>query len=437
MANFYAQYPASASGANPSVGRDGQTAPLYATEIGGVDGSGNLIPVAVDSAGVVQVNITGTVPTPLPVTDAAAEASLASLDSKTVHVDTGNVTVVASALPTGAATAANQTSQITQETAIAASVASLDSKTVHVDTGNVTVAASALPSGASTAANQTNVQSAPGSSAAVAVTVQGSASGVALPVALSSVPLPTGAATAANQTNGSQKTQIVDGSGNVIASTSNALNVDVVNFPATQPVSGTVTVVQPTGTNLHAVIDSSALPTGAATSANQATEIASLSSIDGKLADNYGVATGALRTAAQVGNASGAADFGAGNSSAQTLRTVIASNQTAIPTTSSSAGKAVNTAPVYTVYSSTPVTTSAYTQLVASTSAAVTHLSIFDSSGQGMILATGAAASEVVQLYIQPGGGEYDLAIPSGTRIAIKALTATASNGYQLLNMLT
>lgn len=38
-----------------------------------------------------------------------------------------------------------------------------------------------------------------------------------------------GAATAANQTNASQKTQIVDGSGNVIASTSNNLNVQCAN----------------------------------------------------------------------------------------------------------------------------------------------------------------------------------------------------------------
>lgn len=36
-----------------------------------------------------------------------------------------------------------------------------------------------------------------------------------------------GVATAANQTNGTQKTQLVDGSGNVIASTANALNVAV------------------------------------------------------------------------------------------------------------------------------------------------------------------------------------------------------------------
>lgn len=47
------------------------------------------------------------------------------------------------------------------------------------------------------------------------------------------ISLPTGAATAAGLTDGTQKTQIVDGSGNVIASTSNALNVDVTNTIAT------------------------------------------------------------------------------------------------------------------------------------------------------------------------------------------------------------
>jgi hypothetical protein len=44
--------------------------------------------------------------------------------------------------------------------------------------------------------------------------------------------IPTGASTSANQTNASQKSQIVDGSGNVIASTSNALNVNVNNANA-------------------------------------------------------------------------------------------------------------------------------------------------------------------------------------------------------------
>jgi hypothetical protein len=48
--------------------------------------------------------------------------------------------------------------------------------------------------------------------------------------------------------------------------------VNVGNFPSTQPVSGTVTA------NLGTL-------NGAATAANQATEIGSLSSIDGKITD--------------------------------------------------------------------------------------------------------------------------------------------------------
>ena len=58
------------------------------------------------------------------------------------------------------------------------------------DQSAVPVSATALPlpSGASTAANQTNVQSSPGTSATTALTIQGSATGVAVPVSVSSLP---------------------------------------------------------------------------------------------------------------------------------------------------------------------------------------------------------------------------------------------------------
>ena len=46
-------------------------------------------------------------------------------------------------------------------------------------------------------------------------------------VSAASLPLPSGAATSAAQTNGSQKTQIADGSGNIISSTNNALDVNL------------------------------------------------------------------------------------------------------------------------------------------------------------------------------------------------------------------
>lgn len=77
----------------------------------------------------------------------------------------------------------------------------------------------------------------------------------------------TGVATAVKQSDGSQKTQIVDGSGNVIASTSNALDSFITNsslpvtgtfFQATQPVSGTITANAGTNTSTAAL----ALETG-------------------------------------------------------------------------------------------------------------------------------------------------------------------------------
>lgn len=108
--------------------------------------------------------------------------------------------------------------------------------------------------------------------------------------------------------------------------------------------------------NINNVSGTISLPTGASTAANQATEIASLASIDAGIPAALGQATMAasmpvviasnqtsipisnfpttadtnfgtvgastLRTAAQVGNATGAANFGAGATSAQTLRVV-------------------------------------------------------------------------------------------------------------------
>jgi len=88
-------------------------------------------------------------------------------------------------------------------------------------------------------------------------------------------------------------------------------------------------------------------------------------------------------------------------------------------------------------YSSVTVTTAAYTELVASTSAYFSELQIFDSSGQTLFLAIGAAASEVDKLYIFPGGnGNLKAAIPSGSRISIKAVSADADAGELSINFL-
>lgn len=86
-------------------------------------------------------------------------------------------------------------------------------------------------------------------------------------------------------------------------------------------------------------------------------------------------------------------------------------------------------------YSGTNVTTAAYVQLVASLAGATDEIEIFDSSGQTLVLATGAAASEVDKFYITPGGnGRMTFHIASGTRVSVKAVSATANSGELTVN---
>lgn len=58
---------------------------------------------------------------------------------------------------------------------------------------------------------------------------------------------------------------------------------------------------------------------------------ADTSSIDSKLIDDYGAAAAALRTAAQIGNTAGQADFNVGAPTAQTLRVALANPDTGAP----------------------------------------------------------------------------------------------------------
>lgn len=204
----------------------------------------------------------GSANTLLPVQGTVADGLLVNLGAN------NDVTVA------GVSTAANQTSEIALLTTIdadtgniATSTASIDGKITACNTGAVVVASSALPTGASTAAKQPALGTA-GTASTDVITVQGIAAMTPL---------------------------LVNGSG------------------STQPVSGTVTVTQATGTNLHTVVDSGtittvstvtavtaitnalpagnnnigdvdvascALPTGAATLAEQQTQTASLSVLD-------------------------------------------------------------------------------------------------------------------------------------------------------------
>lgn len=461
--SFYSFYPPVGAGGNASIGINGNPAPTESTEVGGINPLGNLQPLQTDASGNLLVNIASETGAPFHViVDSSAlptgastsalqtsgNASLTSIDGKIVHVDTGNVTVIASALPTGAATSALQTSGNASLTSINAN--QTNGTQITQISGTVP-----LPTGASTAALQSNVQSAPGTPQTVAVTVQGNASGVALPVSAASLPLPTGAATSANQTNASQKTQIVDGSGNVIASTTNALNVDVINFPATQPVSGTITVVQPTGTNLHAVIDSGTITVTQATGTNLHAVVDS-GTITANIGTTNGLALDASVTGLQVSQGSttsgekGTLTMGAVTTAAPTYTTAQTSPLSLTTTGAlrvadsggnpgSSNGRALANAPTVTTYG-TPVTSAAYTTIIASTTSATNMVEIFDSSGVALKFAVGAAASEVDQFVIYPGGnGQVPLSIPAGSRISYKAVSTSASgaSAFNVLNLYT
>lgn len=60
--------------------------------------------------------------------DFATETTLAALNAKATAIDTGNVTVASSALPTGAATSANQTTANSSLSSIEADITSLNNR---------------------------------------------------------------------------------------------------------------------------------------------------------------------------------------------------------------------------------------------------------------------------------------------------------------------
>ena len=169
--------------------------------------------------------------------------------------------------------------------------------------------------------------------------------------------------------------------------------------------------VNPSGAlTVDATVTSSALPSGAATETTLSTRASetTLSAINTK--------TPTLGQALM----------------AASVPVVIASNQSAI-SVSASGKTAVNLARID--YSVTSVTTGAYVQLLASTSAAVSEVEIFDSSGQTLVFATGGAGSESDKVYVFPGGnGRIPLSIAASTRIAIKAVSATANAGEISVN---
>jgi hypothetical protein len=285
------------------AGQIGQPVPPVATPIGFKDASGNLQNGAVDSSGNLKVAVTGagsggtssvdeaaftagtTAGTPAMGVYESSPTPLTSGQLGIVELDADRnlcVNVKAGGSGGGAVTVADG-ADVTQGAIADAAVTGDNSGTVSaklrgiskiladvwdsanhwfkVSIQNTTLAVTQSGSWSVTAAQSTFASlkatvtgnGTAGTADAGVVTVQGIASMTKL---LVTPDLPSGAATSANQTNATQKTQIVDGSGNVIASTSNALNVNISSGNPT-----TIAVTQATAASLNAtVIQSATLP---------------------------------------------------------------------------------------------------------------------------------------------------------------------------------
>lgn len=168
------------------------------------------------------------------------------------------------------------------------------------------------------------------------------------------------------------------------------------------------------------------LPTGAATLAEQVTQSTSLVTIATSI---LGVATAVKQ---DTGNTSLSSIDGKLNSlgqkaSSASMPVVIASDQSGFSVLQ---GGKTPVDKIRNAYGSTPVTTAAYVQVIASLAGNVSECDIFDSSGQTLFLATGGAGFEVDQIYVVPGGnGRVPLSMAVGARVSLKAVSSNATAG--------
>ncbi len=302
---------------------------------------------------------------------------LTSIDGNLIKADTDNVTVVSSTLPTGASTSALQT-------AGNASLASIDT--------DIDVALSTRASQATSAAILAELEL-----KADLTETQ--------PVSVASLPLPTGAATAALQTTGNTALSNIDTSLNNIEA-----NIDVaLSTRATEAtllsLNSKVTVVD-TG---NVTVSSSALPTGAATSALQTTGNTSLATIAGW--DTNSGAVGANTQRVHLTDESLAA--------LETITVELGGDDIV---------DLFDTPIIDTSSSNIQGSAGAFLTVVASTAAATKRLQILDTTGAFIGLYTGAASSEVLKLVIGPGSDQtIDAIIPAGTRISLRRLDSTTA----------
>lgn len=339
----------------------------------------------------------------------------------------------------------------------------------------VTVASLPLPTGGSTAALQSNVQSAPGTPQTVAITVQGNASGVPIPVTTAAATDLTasgsittqnlnpnsGAATAASTVSvtsiNGQTTATIQVTGTYTGALTAQMTTDGTNWialafiqnintaaNAANIASATVGIFQADIAGATAFrISANAAVTGTAVVTIRVTTGAALIALDAPIPAGTNI-IGALSAnqSTNVAQINGVAPLmGNGVTGTGSLRVTLASDTSSNtnPLLVSTSGRSLANAPTVTTYG-TPVTSAAYVTIIASTTSATNLVEIFDSSGVAIFFAVGAAASEVNQFVIYPGGnGQVPLKIPAGSRISYKAVStsATGASAFNVLNLYT
>lgn len=477
MAQSYS-YPTSSSISLAAQGTNGVAIPTQSLLVSGKNNAGNLTPLNLDASGNLLVSLAADVVTAIPTTDAAdGPVSPGAVASKSILIGAQ----YSLALPT---LADGQQAAIQVDSSGRLMISSLPAGSATI--GAVTLAAmTANSSAAATSSILIGVTDGTNQQPLIAPIVLGD--GVNGNNSLAQVPylyngtsfdrargdstngtwvnvkasaLPSGASTSALQTTGNTSLSSIDGKipsqGQALmaASLPVALASDQSAIPVSQ--SGSWSLVNISGTI--------SLPTGAATSANQSAGNASLSSLDTKtpsqgqalMAASVPVTIASDQSAININNISGAVSLPTGAATAANQNTgngSLSSIDTKTPALVSGRvpvdgsgvtqpvnqlGRAKANAPVLNDYSSTPITSSAYVQLIASTSSDVNEIEIFDSSGQTLYLAVGAASSEVNQIIITPGGnGRVALAIPAGSRVSAKATSTSATSGILVINLYT
>lgn len=417
----------------------------------------------VDGSGVTQPISASSLPLP---SGAATETTLDAIKTSVELLDNAisgsemQVDVVSSALPTGAATSAAQTdgSQKSQIVSSGGTSVSLTGTYLDVNLASGSVTATNSANGATGAAVPTDATMVGGSdsgtlraikvSATGVVSVDGSA--VTQPVSASSLPLPTGAATETTLATLATESTLSTLNSKVpsnLTVTSTRLLVD--GSGVTQPVSAS-SLPLPTGAATEATL--SALNTKVTTTANgiKVDGSAVTQPVSGTVTANAGTGsfTVAQSTATNLKAQAEVYQGGTAVGAASPLQVSLANtaaNSTAVKVDGSAvtqpvaqAGRTKANTPTFNDYSSTNVTTSAYVQLVASTSSACTAVEIYNQCASSIYLATGATASEVNQLIIPPGGnGLVPIAIAASTRIAVKAVDVSATSGSLIINYWT